>query len=142
MKRKDSKKFYLNAFILATITAIGINCEHTTEPPQAPAGGTNIFVAYDEPPKPINGFSALQQDIRYPEEALRLRIEGRVIVQVLVDSTGEVIDVIIVRSLGHGCDQEAMRVILSQQWTPAHQRDRPVKVWVNIPVVFRLPNDK
>jgi protein TonB len=108
-------------------------------PPDDEGDEVNIFVAYDEPPAPIGGFRAIQKALRYPEIARKAGIEGRVIVQVLVSEKGEVVNTKIMKSLGHsGCDEAAVKAIRSVKWKPALQRDKPVKVWVAIPVIFRL----
>jgi len=109
-------------------------------PPPAPIeDDATIFVAFDEPPQPIGGFGAIQRALKYPEIARKVGIEGRVIVHVLVSKKGEVIQTKILRSLGHsGCDEAAVSAIRGVKWKPALQRDKPVKVWVSIPVIFRL----
>ena len=107
-------------------------------PPPEEEGGI-IFVPYDEAPTPIGGFGAIQKALKYPEIARKAGIEGRVIVQVLVSEKGNVIDTRVIKSLGHsGCDQAAVKAIRGVKWKPALQRDKPVKVWVAIPVIFRL----
>ena len=61
------------------------------------------------------------------------------IVHVLVDEHGNVVATKILKSLGNnGCDEAAVAAIKSVKWKPAMQRDRPVKVWVAIPVIFKL----
>ncbi|HEX9654257.1 MAG TPA: energy transducer TonB [bacterium] len=108
-------------------------------PPPEDDGDVNIFVPYDEPPSPIGGFSAIQRALKYPEIARKAGIEGKVIVQVLVSEKGEVIDTRVIKSLGHGgMDDAAVSAIRSVKWKPALQRDKPVKVWVAIPVIFKL----
>jgi len=108
-------------------------------PPPEDDGEVNIFVAYDEPPRPVGGFAAIQKALEYPEIARKAGVEGKVFVQVLVSEKGRVVDTRIVKSLGHaGCDQAAIDAIRSVEWKPALQRDKPVKVWVSIPVIFRL----
>jgi protein TonB len=108
-------------------------------PPPADEGEMNIFVAYDEAPSPIGGFQAIQKALRYPEIARKAGIEGRVIVQVLVSEEGKVVNTRIMKSLGHtGCDDAAVNAIKQVKWKPALQRDKPVQVWVAIPVVFKL----
>jgi len=92
-----------------------------------------------EPPTPKGGFRAIQKALKYPEIARKAGIEGRVTVHVLVSEKGIVIRTKILQSLGHtGCDQAAVNAIKKVRWNPAMQRDKPVKVWVAIPVIFRL----
>ncbi len=126
----------------ATIEMTEINLDELPPPPPPPAEEaeeTPIFVAYDEPPQPIGGFAAIQQNLVYPEIARKAGVEGRVYVNVLIDEQGNVIDTKILKSLGNnGCDEAAVAAIRKAKWKPAKQRDKPVKVWVGIPVVFKL----
>lgn len=126
----------------ATIEMTDINLDELPPPPPPPeeeASETPIFVAYDEGPEPIGGFPAIQAKLVYPEIARKAGVEGRVYVNVLIDERGNVIDTKILKSLGNnGCDEAAVAAIKSVKWKPAKQRDKPVKVWVGIPVVFKL----
>lgn len=116
----------------------------TELPPPPPPPPTDdeaaiIFVPYDEPPVPIGGFAAIQRNLVYPEIARKAGVEGRVIVHVQIDEKGNVVRTKILQSLGNnGCDEAAVAAIKSVKWKPAKQRDRAVKVWVSIPVVFKL----
>ena len=116
------------------------------------------FVAYDQPPEPIGGFKAIQQNLRYPELARKAGIEGNVVVQVTIDEKGQVIDAEIMKSLAvatetnaegnqveeklfendAGCDQAAMEAIKAVKWKPAQKDGKPVQVSVSVPVVFKL----
>jgi len=126
----------------ATIEMTEINLDELPPPPPPPeeeSGETPIFVAYDEAPQPIGGFPAIQKNLVYPEIARKAGVEGRVYVNVLIDEQGNVIDTKILKSLGNnGCDEAAVAAIRKVKWKPAKQRDKPVKVWVGIPVVFKL----
>lgn len=126
----------------ATIEMTEINLDELPPPPPPPeedAEETPIFVAYDEAPEPIGGFQAIQNNLVYPEIARKAGVEGRVYVNVLIDERGNVIDAKILKSLGNnGCDEAAVAAIRKVKWKPAKQRDKPVKVWVGIPVHFKL----
>lgn len=124
-----------------TIESTELDLSDIPPPPPAPEddGEMQIFVAYDEPPRPVGGFAAIQRALKYPEIARKVGIEGRVIVQVLVSDKGEVVKTKILKSLGHsGLDEAAVDAIRSVKWKPAKQRDKPVAVWVSIPVIFKL----
>jgi protein TonB len=123
-----------------TIDETALDLSDIPPPPPPPdEEGDMIFVAFDEPPTPIGGFMAIQKALRYPEIARKAGIEGRVTVHVLVSEKGEVVRTKILQSLGHtGCDDAAVNAIKKVRWNPAMQRDKPVKVWVAIPVIFRL----
>ncbi len=124
-----------------TIESTELDLSEIPEPPPPPEEDDDaaIFVAYDEEPRPIGGFAAIQRALKYPEIARKAGIEGKVIVHVLVNEKGIVEKTKILKSLGHsGCDEAAVNAIRSVKWKPALQRDKPVKVWVAIPVIFKL----
>lgn len=79
----------------------------------------------------------MSQFLRYPEEALKNNISGTVIVKFLVDSDGTLNDFSIVKSLGYGCDEEAIRVMkLIPDWLPGIQHGNPVSVYLVLPIRF------
>lgn len=113
------------------------------EPPPAPPPPAEeediIFVAYDTAPEAIGGRAAILKNLRYPEIARRAGVEGTVFIHALIDRRGNVINTKVLKSLGNnGCDEAAADAIKKTKWKPALQRDKPVKVWVSIPVVFKL----
>jgi TonB family protein len=75
--------------------------------------------------------------LRYPEEAAKNKIGGRVFVQFVVNSSGIVKDVIVVRGAHPALNAEAVRVIKSSpKWTPGKQRGKNVNVQFTFPVIF------
>jgi len=75
----------------------------------------------------------------YPERARVAEMEGQAIVEALVDIDGKVIDVRLVKKSGFKeLDQAAMNAARCWTFSPAEQRGKPVRVWVNIPFNFRL----
>lgn len=126
-----------------TIEDTDINFDEIPPPPPPPPEETDesaiIFVPYDEPPEPIGGFPAIQSKLVYPEIARKAGIEGTVTVQARISEGGEVIDTRILVPLGNsGCNEAAIAAIRAVKWKPAKQRDKPVTVWVSIPVRFKL----
>lgn len=97
-----------------------------------------FFVLVEQMPELIGGLQSLQKEIKYPELAIRANIEGRVYVQFIVNEKGEVEDPKVVRGIGGGCDEEALRVVKMAKFKPGLQRGRPVKVQYNLPIIFRL----
>ena len=80
-------------------------------------------------------------DIRpvYPEIAQEAGIEGTVVVQVFIDKKGRVQDTVILKGIPNtGLDEAAISAIRKTRFRPAKQRERPVGVWISIPVNFRL----
>ena len=88
-----------------------------------------------------NAFSAfLIENIQYPQKAMRLRVEGKVYVQFVVNEEGKVEDLAVVKGIGAGCDEEAVRVLsLMPDWIPAEQRGRKVKQKMVQAITFVLP---
>lgn len=102
-----------------------------------------IFVPFDKPPQPIGGFAALQSNVHYPDLARRAGIEGRVTVYAQISEAGEVISTKVVQSLGdNGCDKAAIEAIKATQWIPAKQEDKPVTVWIAVPIQFSLSSQE
>ena len=97
-----------------------------------------FFVAVEEMPRPIGGIQAIQKKIVYPEFAKKAGVEGKVFVTAFVDETGTVTNVKLLKSLGAGCDEEAINAVKQTKFTPGRQRGKPVKVQVTIPIVFKL----
>lgn len=76
-------------------------------------------------------------NIKYPPMARESGIQGRVFVNFVVEPDGSVSGVTILRGIGGGCDEEAIRVIQSMpKWTPGRQRGKAVRVSFNLPVRF------
>jgi protein TonB len=99
-----------------------------------------IFLVVEEDPELIGGLEGLQRSIRYPEIARKAGIEGRVFVQFVVDEKGNVVDPVVTRGIGGGCDEAALDAVRKAKFKPGKQRGRPVKVQYSLPVTFRLQN--
>jgi len=77
--------------------------------------------------------------IHYPEAAKVSNITGRVIVRFVVNEDGTISNATVMKGIGGGCDEEALRVINSMpKWKPGKQNGVPVKVYYNIPINFVL----
>lgn len=97
-----------------------------------------IFIVVEQQPVLIGGLSELQKKIRYPAIAIDAGIEGRVIVQFIINEQGEVYNPTIIRGIGAGCDEEALRVIKLAKFRPGMQRGKAVSVRYTIPISFKL----
>lgn len=97
------------------------------EQPTFQGGGNDAFMEY------------ITKNIRYPEEAKQKDIQGRVYVQFVIEKDGTITNVVIVKGIGGGVDEEAKRVVESSpKWTPGKQRGNPVRVRMILPIEFRL----
>lgn len=92
------------------------------------------------PPGGIQGwYSYLGENLKYPESAKEKGVEGVVIIELLVKTDGSIGNVSVVRGIGGGCDEEAMRVIQkSSNWTPGEKDGKPVNTVMKIPIKFAL----
>jgi TonB family protein len=82
----------------------------------------------------------LQKTLKYPATAQRSNVSGKVYVQFNVCTDGTVCDLKVVRSVGFGCDDETLRVILlsSGKWKPATVRGKAIKSKHTIPINYQL----
>ena len=81
----------------------------------------------------------LLKHLRYPAMARENGVEGLVVVQFVVEKNGQITDAKVVRDIGAGCSQEALRVVNNMpEWTPGKQRGREVRVQYSLPVKFAL----
>ena len=84
----------------------------------------------------------INKNLKYPEEAIKKRIEGKVILGFVIDSTGVVKNVSVLRSIEPACDKEAIRVVkLLPRWIPGKQDGKKVNVRYTLPVIFKLPKE-
>ena len=102
-----------------------------------------IFTIVEDPASPVGGNEAfyrfIYDNIKYPTQARRMGIEGKVFVQFVVEKDGTLTDVQAVKGIGAGCDEEAVRVVKAHpKWNPGKQRGQPVKQRIIIPITFKL----
>ena len=102
-----------------------------------------IFKSVEQMPQFPGGEAALMKylssHINYPPMAAENNIQGRVVVQFVVDKTGKVGEVKVVRSVDKDLDKEAVRVCKSlPKFTPGRQNGQAVSVWYTLPVTFKL----
>lgn len=109
-------------------------------PPEEEEEEEDFFVVVEQMPELIGGMADLQASVRYPEMARRAGIEGRVTVQFIVNEQGEVENAQVVRGIGGGCDEEALKAVQNASFKPGQQRGRPVRVQYALSINFRLEN--
>src|SRR5688572_9433202 len=91
-----------------------------------------IFTIVEESAAPKGGMGAfykyVQDKMKYPPQARRMGIDGKVFVEFVVNKDGSITDVKAIKGIGAGCDEEAVRVVQSAPaWSPGKQRGKPVK---------------
>ncbi|MEL7003615.1 MAG: M56 family metallopeptidase, partial [Bacteroidota bacterium] len=108
--------------------------------------GLEIFTIVDEPATPPGGdfqqyYSQVGQTLKYPEQARKLGVEGKVYVQFIVQKDGSLKNVQVVKGIGAGCDMEAKKTIESLTgWSPGKQNGLAVNQKLVLPISFNLGN--
>lgn len=102
-----------------------------------------IFTVVEEMPSFPGGMGEcmkfLSKNINYPQISQENGVQGRVIVQFVVNTDGSIVDPVVVRGVDPYLDKEALRVIkMMPKWSPGKQRNKPVRVKYTVPVMFRL----
>jgi len=106
-----------------------------------------VFTMVESQPRYPGGMDAfyqyLGQEMKYPLQARKAGIEGRVYVQFIVEPDGTISEVTTLKGIGGGCDAEAERVMTNTSgWIPGEQRGKKVRVRMVLPLVFKLNNDE
>jgi protein TonB len=103
---------------------------------------TQIVVIEEVAPKPVGGYASfyhqLAKNLKYPRQAVRQGVEGNIFVEFVVDKTGKVTQLGVVKGIGSGCDEEAVRLLATTRWEPGRQRGKPVNVRMVLPIKFQL----
>jgi protein TonB len=97
----------------------------------------------DHEPEFPGGYDSMRvyisRNIHYPEQALKKGIHGMVVIKFLVYQDGSIINAVILRDIGYGCGEEALRVVKGMpNWIPGKMNGKPVKAPVTIPITFAI----
>ncbi|WP_339787380.1 TonB family protein [uncultured Imperialibacter sp.] len=107
------------------------------------AAKEETFTIVEHLPAFPGGMESLYQffgeNLTYPAGAKKAGVEGKVLVEFVVDKDGTITNATVIEGIGNGCDEEALRVInASPKWTPAMQRGKKVRTRVILPIYFSL----
>ena len=84
-------------------------------------------------------YNFLSKNMKYPSEAEKLGVEGRVFVQFIVEKDGSLSDIKVVKGIGAGCDEEAVRVLrIMPNWLPGTQEGEPVRQKMIQSILFKF----
>jgi protein TonB len=113
------------------------------EIPKVEEESEEIFLVVEENAQPQGGigefYRYISENVKYPAQARRLQVEGKVFVEFVVGKDGKIFNATAVKGIGAGCDEEAVRIISnSPNWSPAKQRGKPVKQRMVLPITFKL----
>ncbi len=81
----------------------------------------------------------MRKNLKYPRQAKRMGIEGKVIVQFIIEKDGKLTDIKVLRGIGGGCDEEAVRILtMADPWKPGRQNGVPIRQRMIVPIYFRM----
>jgi protein TonB len=124
--------------LLKIITLVFIAGLTNLSSQQAVIDDEGVYLMCEKMPELIGGMEALQKKIRYPLQAKSLGVQGVVYVQSIINEKGKIIKPKVVKKLGAGCDEEAVRVLKKSKFKPGYDKGKPVKVRFTLPIFFRL----
>lgn len=138
----------MKKLLLSLLTGLFVTLVSHAQNPVHASGDDNtkeeiVFQEVEQMPAFPGGMTALSKylarTVRYPGEAVEAKVQGMVIVDFVVNQTGGLTQVKVLKGIGYGCDEEAIRVVqLMPAWTPGQQDGRPVSVRFTIPIRFAL----
>lgn len=121
---------------LSEVVVVGYGTDHTADSESTfktislaePAGGRRAFKKY------------LESNLKYPQQALENKVEGRVTIQFNVTAEGSLNEFKVIKGIGHGCDEEVIRLIKSgPTWSPSRKEDTAVESRMRVRMRFKLP---
>jgi TonB family protein len=106
-----------------------------------------VFTVVESQPEFPGGIRAmykfLENNIKYPVAAKKASVSGRVFLSFVISDEGKISNISILKGLGFGCDQEAVRVVSAfPRWKPGRQNSIPVSVRYNLPINFQLIDER
>lgn len=116
-----------------TGTGTGIG---TGRPPVELFKKSDYLIAVEIQPEPIGGYAAIDRKAVLPEAARKNSISGKVFLQVYINENGEVVFAEVLKGLGYGCDEAALKAIKLIRFKAGKQKGRYVKVQMSVPVNF------
>ena len=130
-------------FLFAVACLIHASTYSQSEVPPKESTDEEVFTAVEQMPEYPGGedamFKFLGDNLVYPKAAKKQGIQGKVWIGFIIDKEGGITNVEVLRGIGGGCDEEAVRVIkLMPKWIPGKQDGKPVNVKFRFPINFTL----
>ncbi|MCH5176586.1 MAG: energy transducer TonB [Prevotellaceae bacterium] len=140
---EDTNEATANYTGLTSPVAAGPVVAGPVGPVQEEEDENEVFQVVEQMPEFPGGYDALNayltKNIKYPAFAQENNIQGRVLVEFVVNKDGSVVDAKVVKSVDSSVDKEALRVVSAMpRWTPGKQHGKPVRCKYTVPVMFRL----
>jgi len=137
-------KHFIIFFVISLVTLL-ISCDNPEDVnPDLEEQDSTIYTIVNQVPIPPGGdmdeyLKSLEEKINYTSEALENEIEGVIYTQVVIDAEGNLIWPEVVKGLGYGLDEEALRVIkTSEKWTPGKHNNKPLFAQLVLALNFNI----
>ena len=132
------KKFIILS-MMAVLSLMTANAQKTV----VSQSNQNVYDHVEEMPEFVGGMTAmmkyLQTNLKYPEDAIRQKLGGRVMVQFVVETDGTISNVRVAKTVFPSLDNEAVRVVKAMpKWKPGKENGRTVRVNFTLPIVFNI----
>ena len=145
MITKNKKVNGLKWRLLATLSVLALLLMVNTNAMAQSKKTSNdkVFEKVEDMPEFPGGEQAMMdfvaKNVQYPKEAMEKEISGRVLVGFIVEKDGSISETEIVKGIGGGCDEEAVRVVKAMpKWKPGKEKGKPVRVSYMMPIFFKL----
>ncbi|MFA6978883.1 MAG: energy transducer TonB [Ignavibacteriaceae bacterium] len=134
MKTKSTVLIPFIFVMVSIISQFAISNTRVMEEPQE-----DPYAAFAEVmPEPVGGLEAIIKKIVYPEIAKKAGLSGKLYLLIYVDEKGKVDDVKVIKGLGGGCDEAAIKAVKESKFSPGKNSDVPVKVKLSLPITFKM----
>lgn len=103
----------------------------------------DVYSITDVTAAPVGGFNLYQESLikslKYPKKERKHGIEGQVLIELIIDKTGELASATVLKGIGHGCNEIALNAVKKcRRWSPGLVAGKPVKQKIILPVKFAL----
>lgn len=137
MKKQTSFTLIFLLLLLSSIITSNLNANNVL--PNVPLMQDEAYAAFAEVmPEPIGGIEGIFKKIVYPEIAKRTGIEGKVYLLIYVNENGGVDDVKVIKTLGGGCDEVAIKAVKETKFSVGKNKGVPLKVKLSMAISFKL----
>ena len=142
-KTQNANGLWWRLLTTLSVLAILFTVNTTATAQNKKTSNDKVFEKVEDMPEFPGGEQAMMdfvgKNVQYPKEAMEKEISGRVLVGFIVEKDGSVNEVKIVRGIGGGCDEEAVRVVKAMpKWKPGKEKGKPVRVSYMMPIFFKL----
>jgi protein TonB len=125
-------KEFVKVFALAVLFLIPFSSN-------MPEGKDDLYKPFAQVmPEPKDGLESIYSKIKYPDEAQKAGVQGKVYLLIYINESGGVDDVKVIKGIGAGCDEAAINAVKNTKFNPGKDNGVAVKVKLSLPITFKL----